>query len=113
MDFQLKRFFNKISLKNISISIKLNVIISVIMIVSLSGSILHSFNVVTDILLEEVEEATLQVTRQTSLNMQMLLEELDQLAMDLSRDDQIAEMVSNMDNAQDELEKADTTVGLR
>jgi hypothetical protein len=33
--------------------------------------------------------------------------------MDLSRDDQIAEMVSNMDNAQDELEKADTTVGLR
>lgn len=106
MDFQLKRFFNKISLKNISISIKLNVIISVIMIVSLSGSILHSFNVVTDILLEEVEEATLQVTRQTSLNMQMLLEELDQLAMDLSRDDQIAEMVSNMDNAQDELEKS-------
>ena len=106
MDFQLKRFFNKISLKNISISIKLNVIISVIMIVSLSGSILHSFNVVTDILLEEVEEATLQVTRQTSLNMQMLLEELDQLAIDLSRDDQIAEMVSNMDNAQDELEKS-------
>lgn len=103
--FQIKSFFSKISLKNISISIKLNVIISVIMILSLSVSIVYSFNVVTSILLDQVKETTLQVTRQTSLNMRMLLEELDMLAMDLSRDEHLAELISSIDNAQDEQEK--------
>lgn len=104
--FQIKRLFNRISLKNISISIKLNVIISVIMILSLSVSIVYSFNVVTGILLDQAKETTLQVTRQASLNMRMLLEELDMLAMDFRGDEHLTELVSSINNAQDEHEKS-------
>ena len=47
----------------------------------------------------------MQVTRQTTLNMQLKLEELDQLAQDLSRNDEIAGLVTNLNNAEDELVK--------
>ncbi|HQA58305.1 MAG TPA: methyl-accepting chemotaxis protein [Acetivibrio sp.] len=103
--FPFKNYISKINLKNTSISIKLNVIISLIMILSLSVSIIYSFNVVLGILIEQVKEATVQVTRQTTLNMQLKLEELDQLAQDLSRNDEIAGLVTNLNNAEDELVK--------
>lgn len=103
--FPFKNHISKINLKNTSISIKLNVIISLIMILSLSVSIIYSFNVVLGILIEQVKEATVQVTRQTTLNMQLKLEELDQLAQDLSRNDEIAGLVTNLNNAEDELVK--------
>jgi methyl-accepting chemotaxis protein len=76
------------------------------MILSLSVSIVYSFNVVTGILLDQAKETTLQVTRQASLNMRMLLEELDMLAMDFRGDEHLTELVSSINNAQDEHEKS-------
>jgi methyl-accepting chemotaxis protein len=75
------------------------------MILSLSVSIVYSFNVVTGILLDQAKETTLQVTRQASLNMRMILEELDMLAMDFRGDEHLTELVSGINNAQDEHEK--------
>jgi len=77
-------------LKDVSIGIKLNVIVSIVLVVSLSVVILYSFGIVRNILVEQAKDGTLQVSKQTNSNMRMLLESMDQEATALSRNEQIA-----------------------
>jgi len=60
-------------LKDVSIGIKLNVIVSIVLVVSLSVVILYSFGIVRNILVEQAKDGTLQVSKQTNSNMRMLL----------------------------------------
>jgi len=80
-------------LKDVSIGIKLNVIVSIVLVVSLSVVILYSFGIVRNILVEQAKDGTLQVSKQTNSNMRMLLESMDQEATALSRNEQIADII--------------------
>ncbi|MFZ5988361.1 MAG: methyl-accepting chemotaxis protein [Bacillota bacterium] len=92
-------------LKNISIGIKLNVIVTIIIVLSLSIVIFYSFDIVRKILIEQTKEGTLQVSKQTSSNIRTLLEGVDQAAVSLSRDPQIGEVLPKLDKAEDEAAK--------
>lgn len=101
-----KNFLPFFRLKNISIGIKLNVIVTIIIVLSLSIVIFYSFNIVREILIEQTKAGTLQVTKQTSSNIRIMLEGIDQSAMDLSRDPQIGELLPKLDKAEDEAVKS-------
>ncbi|WP_265444835.1 methyl-accepting chemotaxis protein [Acetivibrio straminisolvens] len=90
-------------LKDVSIGIKLNVIVTLVLTVSLSIVIFYSFGIVRNILIEQAKDGTLQVSKQTSSNMRMLLETVEQEAMVLSRDEQIADIISNLNEVEDEV----------
>jgi len=97
-------------LKDVSIGIKLNVIVSIVLVVSLSVVILYSFGIVRNILVEQAKDGTLQVSKQTNSNMRMLLESMDQEATALSRNEQIADIISRLNSMMMLLYKADTRV---
>jgi len=88
-------------LKDVSIGIKLNVIVSIVLVVSLSVVILYSFGIVRNILVEQAKDGTLQVSKQTNSNMRMLLESMDQEATALSRNEQIADIISRLNSTDD------------
>lgn len=89
-------------LKDISIGIKLNVIVTIVLTVSLSIVVFYSFGIVRDILIEQAKDGTLQASKQTSSNMRMLLETVEQEATSLSRDAQITEIISELNGAEGE-----------
>lgn len=88
-------------LKNMKISFKI-MALTVIIIVSLSIAFIFAFKMIKDTLLEQNSQGTFQVINQTANNMQIRLENLDSLAMEISRDDEIAQNIIDLDAADQE-----------
>ncbi len=85
------------------ISLKITAL-TVIIIVSLSIAFIMALNIIQDTLLDQNSKGTYEVINQTTNNLQIILEVIDNLAMEISRDDEVAQRVLNMDNAKDEAE---------
>jgi len=88
-------------LKDVSIGIKLNVIITSVLIVSLSVVIFYSFGIVRNILVEQAKDGTLQITKQANSNMRMILESVNQEATALSWNEQVADIASELNGTED------------
>ncbi len=91
-------------LKNMKISIKITAL-TVIIIVSLSISFIMTFKIIQDTLLEQNSKGTYEVINQTTNNLQIILEGIDTMAMEISRDDEVAQRIIKMDSAKDEAEQ--------
>lgn len=94
-------FMPFLRLKDVSIGIKLNVIVTIVLTVSLLTVIFYSFGIVRNILIEQAKDGTLQVSKQATSNMRMILETMEQEAMVLSRDAQITDIISELNNTED------------
>lgn len=92
-------------LKNMKISHKI-IALTAIIIVSLSIAFIMAFNIMQDTLLEQNSKGTYEVINQTTNNLEIILEIIDNIAMEISRDDEVAQRVLSMENAKDEAEES-------
>lgn len=90
-------------LKNMKISFKITAL-TVVIIVSLSISFFVAFKVIQSTLLEQNSQGTYEVINQTANNLEIILKNVDNLAMEISRDDEIGQKMAELDAAKDEAE---------
>lgn len=87
-------------IKNFKISFKITAL-TIIIIVSLSIAFIVAFKVIQDTLLDVNSKGTYEVVNQTTNNLENVLEEIEELAVKMSKDDEIAQRAVKMDAAKD------------
>lgn len=92
-------------LNKIKIGIKINLSL-VITIILLSLVLVYSLVKLSNTMVEEAEKSTLGLVRQTGTNIQIVLEEIDKLAMSVSRDILIAPVIEKLNSTDDEAASA-------
>ncbi|MFZ5989744.1 MAG: methyl-accepting chemotaxis protein [Bacillota bacterium] len=91
-------------LNNIKIGRKLNIAFALIIISSMFVVVFSLFTI-SRTLESQAQESTYGLVRQTGSNIRMLLEDIDRLAMTVSRDSMITPNVESLNKAKDEIER--------
>ncbi len=86
---------------------KLNIAFSSIVIICISIVVWATFNIMSISMLNHATENSRELIKQTSKNIQTILEQLDDFAMTVSRDNKLATCVLEHDAIEDENEKAE------
>lgn len=90
-------------LKSLKISFKITAV-TVIIIVSLAFAFIIAFRLIENTLLEVNSKGTYEVINQTTRNLKNVLNDIEELAMNISRDEEIAQRVIKMDATEDPVE---------
>ncbi len=90
-------------LKSMKISFKITAL-TIIIIVSLSFAFIVAFKLIQNTLLEVNSKGTYEVINQTTRNLENVLKDIEELAMNISRDEEIAQRVIKMDATKDKVE---------
>lgn len=88
-------------LGNIRIGVKLTAAFGLIIIVSLTGVFYSSMRSIRDNMEDEAEVSTKSILAQTAYNIKTVLEDIDGLAMLISRDSEIAANIEEMNTTRD------------
>ena len=91
--FSQYSFFNNISISS-KIVISFSIVISLLLVLAFV-----SYQIIADSLIRQTQENTIQLTRQTSKILEVELNEIDRLALAISRNEIIGSMVNQFDTA--------------
>ncbi len=86
---------------------KLNIAFAAIVIICISIVVWATFNIMSTSMLKHATENSRELIKQTSKNIQTILEQLDDFAMTVSRDNKLATCVLEHDAMEDENEKVE------
>ncbi|MFZ5989745.1 MAG: methyl-accepting chemotaxis protein [Bacillota bacterium] len=92
-------------LNKIKIGIKINLAF-IITMVCLSAVLAYSLSMIADTLQKQAEESTEGLMKQTGTNIRIVLEEIDKLAMSVSRDTLISPVVQELNTTKDDAVRA-------
>ncbi|OPZ83851.1 MAG: hypothetical protein BWY74_04359 [Firmicutes bacterium ADurb.Bin419] len=88
-------------LKNVKIGFKITAL-TIVVIISLSLSFIGVFRIIQKTLLELNSQGTYEVLNQTTNNLEIILKNIDDVAMQISRDPEIGQKVVDIANVKDE-----------
>lgn len=93
--------------KKIQVAWQLNFSIVMIVILSITVVGFISFRMISQSILNNTKQSAIQLVKQTSKNVETILGNLDDLALTISRDNDLSELVAQLNSTKDEHEKAD------